>query len=93
MLTLTINRSSAMTRSAEPASAERAEPNRCSGDIGGTLLAATVQVNEEKNCTRCLEAGQARYRVHTDLIDMAVCPACAEEAQSLGISVEQLGQV
>ena len=82
-----------MTRAAKPSSAEPAEPNRCSGDIGGALVAATVQVNEEKNCTRYLEATQARYRVYTDLIDMAVCPACAEEARSLRISVEQLNQV
>ena len=73
--------------------AEPAEPNSCSGDIGGARVAATVLVNEEKNCTRCLEARQARYRVHTDIIDMAVCAACAEEARSLEISVEQLGQV
>ena len=82
-----------MTRAAEPASAEPAEPNRYFGDIGGPLAAATLQVNEETNCTRCVEARQARYRVYTDLIDMAVCSACAEEARSLGISVEQLDQV
>ena len=93
MLTLSIHRSSAMTRAAEPASAEPAEPNRCPGDICGSLAAGTVQVNEKNNCARCLEARQARYRVYTDVIDMAVCPACAEEARSLGISVEQLDQV
>ena len=93
MLTLSIHQNSAMTRAAEPASAEPAEPNRCPGDICGSLAAGTVQVNEKNNCTRCLEATQARYRVYTDVIDMAVCPACAEEARSLGISVEQLDQV
>jgi hypothetical protein len=93
MLTLLVQRSSAMTRAAQPASAEPAEPNRCSGDIGGALVAATVQLNEKNNCARCLEARQARYRVHTDIIDMAASPACAEEARSLGISVEQLDQV
>jgi len=82
-----------MTRTTQTASAEPAEPNRCSGDIGGARVAATVLVNEEKNCTRCLEARQARYRVHTDIIDMAVCPACAEEARSLEISVEQIDRV
>jgi hypothetical protein len=93
MLTLTIHRSSATTRIAEPTSAEPAEPNRCPGDICQSTAAATVEVNEKNNCARCLEARQARYRVHTDIIDMAVSPACAEEARSLGISVEQLDQV
>ena len=82
-----------MTRTTQTASAEPADPNRCSGDIGGARVAATVQVNEKNNCTRCLEARQARYRVYTDIIDMAVCPVCAEAARSLGISVEQLDQV
>jgi len=47
----------------------------------------------EKQLHAVLEARQARYRVYTDLIDMAVCPVCAEAARSLGISVEQLDQV
>ena len=93
MLTLSIDRSSAMTWAAEHASAEPAEPNLCPGDLCGSLAAGTVQVNEKNNCTRCLKATQARYRVYTDVIDMAVCPACAEEARSLEISVEQLDQV
>jgi len=82
-----------MTRTTQTASAEPAEPNRCSGDIGGARVAATVLVNEEKNCTRCLEARPARYRVHTEIIDVAVCSVCAEAARSLGISVEQIDQV
>jgi len=73
--------------------AEPAEPNRCPGDICGSPAPRTVQVNEKNNCTRCLEARQVRYRVYTDVINMVVCPACAEEARSLGISVEQLDQV
>ncbi|HET9881336.1 MAG TPA: hypothetical protein VFS81_06240, partial [Candidatus Binatia bacterium] len=72
--------------------AEPAEPNRCPGDLCGSLAPRTLQVNEKNNCARCLEARQARYRVHTDIIDMAVCPVCAEAARSLGISVEQLDQ-
>ena len=47
-------------------------------------------VSEKNNCPGCLEVAEARYRVYTDVIDMAVCPACAEEARRLGISVEQL---
>ena len=48
MLTLLIQRSSAMMRAARLASAEPAEPNRCSGNICGSLVPRTVQVNEEK---------------------------------------------
>ena len=31
---------------------------------------------------------EATYRVHTDLIDIKVCKACADEARRLGIAVE-----
>lgn len=41
------------------------------------------------NCQRCLK-GQAVYRAHTDLMDIKVCPLCAEEAQRLKIAVEVL---
>jgi hypothetical protein len=41
-------------------------------------------------CERCLRDEEATYRVHTDLIDMKVCAACAEEARRLGIAVEVL---
>jgi hypothetical protein len=89
MLTLSIDRSCAKMRAA----AEPAHSIPCSGEIDGPLAAATVQANEEKYCTRCLEARQARYRVYTDVIDLAVCPVCAEEARRLGLSVEQLDRV
>jgi hypothetical protein len=39
-------------------------------------------------CERCLRDEPATYRVHTDLIDIRVCAACAEEARRLGIAVE-----
>lgn len=42
-------------------------------------------------CQRCLSA-EARFRAFTDLMDIAVCAACAEEAQKLGIPVEPLGR-
>jgi len=42
------------------------------------------------NCERCMRGEEARYRVHTDLIDMKVCEACAGEARKLGIAVELL---
>jgi hypothetical protein len=41
-------------------------------------------------CKRCLKDEEAKYRVHTDIIDMKVCAACAEEAGRLGIAVEAL---
>lgn len=41
-------------------------------------------------CQRCLRGEEATYRVHTDLIDIKVCTACADEARKLGIAVEVL---
>lgn len=41
-------------------------------------------------CQRCLRDEEATYRVHSDLIDMKVCAACADEARRLGIAVEVL---
>lgn len=43
------------------------------------------------NCQRCCKLEEAIYRVHSDLIDMKVCAACADEARRLGITVEILG--
>jgi len=42
------------------------------------------------NCQRCLRNEAATYRVFTDILDMKVCPACADEARKLGINVELL---
>jgi hypothetical protein len=89
MLTLSIHQSSAKMRAA----GQPADSNRCSVEIDGTEAAATVQANKRKYCTRCLETRQARDRVHTDLLDMVVCPGCAEEARKLGISVQRLGRL
>jgi hypothetical protein len=41
-------------------------------------------------CQRCLTGKQAKYRVYTDIMDMKVCEACADEARKLGIAVEVL---
>jgi hypothetical protein len=41
-------------------------------------------------CQRCLLGKEAKYRVYTDVIDMKVCAACADEARRLGIAVEPL---
>ena len=41
-------------------------------------------------CQRCCRHEEARYRVHSELIDMKVCGACAAEAGRLGIAVELL---
>src|SRR5262244_1589013 len=45
----------------------------------------------EMKCQRCLRDGaQAGYRVFTEMIDIKVCVACADEARKLGINVEPL---
>jgi hypothetical protein len=45
----------------------------------------------EMKCQRCLRDGaQAIYRVFTEMINLKVCAACAEEARQLGINVEPL---
>jgi hypothetical protein len=41
-------------------------------------------------CQRCSTSKEAKYRVYTDIIDMKVCAACADEARRLGIGVEVL---
>jgi hypothetical protein len=37
-----------------------------------------------------LTGTEAKYRVYTDIIDMKVCAACADEARKLGIAVKIL---
>jgi hypothetical protein len=39
-------------------------------------------------CQRCCRGEPATYRVWSDVIDMKVCAACAEEARRLRIAVE-----
>jgi hypothetical protein len=41
-------------------------------------------------CQRCCGHEEATYRVRSDVIDMKVCAACADEARRLGIAVEVL---
>jgi hypothetical protein len=41
-------------------------------------------------CQRCLSDQQAAYRVYTDVLNLKVCTACAEEALRMGIAVEVL---
>jgi hypothetical protein len=43
-------------------------------------------------CERCSKGEEARYRVYTDAMEMAVCAACADEARKLGIGVERRDQ-
>jgi hypothetical protein len=42
-------------------------------------------------CQRCCGHEEATCRVRSDVIDMKVCVACADEARRLGIAVEILG--
>ena len=45
----------------------------------------------EMKCQRCLiDEAQAIYRVFTEVINLKVCAACADEARQLGINVEPL---
>ena len=41
-------------------------------------------------CQRCVRGEEATYRVRSDVIDMKVCAACANEARRLGLTVEVL---
>ncbi len=51
----------------------------------------TIRLLEsELKCQRCLRDEAAKYRVFTQIIDMKVCAACADEALRLGINVEFL---
>ena len=38
-------------------------------------------------CQRCLTGNEARYRAHTDVMEMDICAKCAREARRLGISL------
>jgi hypothetical protein len=42
-------------------------------------------------CERCFNGEQAKYRAYTDIIDMKVCPVCADKARKVGIAVEVIG--
>ena len=54
---------------------------------------AALRLNDSKmKCGRCLSGEEATYRVYSDVLDMAVCAACADEARKLGIGVEPLSQ-
>lgn len=46
----------------------------------------------QDGCGRCLSGEDATYRVYSDVMDMAVCAACADEARKLGIGVEPFSQ-
>jgi protein-arginine kinase activator protein McsA len=41
-------------------------------------------------CERCRGREEAAYRVRSDVIDMKVCAACADEARNLGLAVEAI---
>jgi hypothetical protein len=60
--------------------AETVNPDRSTGVY--TAIRTT-------KCERCLTGEDATFRACSDLIDMAVCAACAEEARRLGITVER----
>ena len=38
-------------------------------------------------CQRCLTGKEAKYRIYSDIIDMKVCAACADETRRLGLDL------
>jgi hypothetical protein len=50
-----------------------------------------LEWRSEMKCERCLrDEATAKYRVFSEIIDMKVCAACADQARKLGINVEPL---
>ncbi len=41
-------------------------------------------------CQRCFNNDEGCYRAHSDIMDIMVCPSCAEEARNLDIMVEDV---
>jgi hypothetical protein len=41
-------------------------------------------------CERCRSGAAGVFRVRTDILDMVVCAACADEARNIGIPVVAL---
>jgi len=41
-------------------------------------------------CERCLSGDEALYHVYSDVIDLRVCKACAEEGRKLGLRIEPI---
>jgi hypothetical protein len=39
-------------------------------------------------CQRCFRANEACHRVQSEIMDIAVCDICAEEAKQLGLAIE-----
>ncbi len=38
-------------------------------------------------CQRCLNDEEALYRAYSDIMDIVVCPSCADEARRLEVPV------
>jgi hypothetical protein len=58
-----------------------------------TLLFQVVKQllgNRTMKCQRCLRGEEATHRVYTDVMDIKVCAACADEARELHIGIEVL---
>jgi hypothetical protein len=43
-------------------------------------------------CERCNSGAEAAFRVRTDILDMLVCEACANQARRIGIPVVSTGR-
>ena len=49
-----------------------------------------LEWRSELKCQRCFRDVAAEYRVFTQILDMKVCAACADEARRLGMNVDLL---
>jgi DNA-binding NtrC family response regulator len=68
------------------------------GESGSNFIDSRFSQKSDKGgnkltmkCQRGCGRKEATYRVRSDVIDMKVCAACADEARRLGIAVEVLG--
>ena len=44
-------------------------------------------------CQRCLNEEEAFYRAYSDIMDIVVCPSCADDARRLEIPVVYLDEI
>ena len=71
----------------------RQKSTRRSGSLRDGNIEAAPRLNDSKmKCGRCLSGDEATYRVYSDVLEMAVCAACADQARKLRIGVEPLSQ-
>jgi mannose-1-phosphate guanylyltransferase len=65
-------------------------PSHPSGAACESRAEPSIWADTGTKCGRCLQGGQARYRAYTDVLNVAVCSRCADDARKLGLSVEEI---